>query len=120
MGIITSEALIDAGSLGRLPVKPGAKYKFGKKTRGAVFGNGGVLGHTEKNENVPTITCTLADSDAVDKDALGEFSNETVVLHTNNGQSFVLTGAWVSNDLEVDTNEGDLEVIFMGKKLVRQ
>lgn len=120
MAIITSEATVDAGSLGRLPVKPGTKYNMGNKTRTAVLGSSGVLGYSEKRENAPSITCTLADSNAVDKVALANFANETVILLTNNGQAFTLTEAFVSNEIEVDTTEGDLEVIFMGTELIPQ
>lgn len=120
MAIITSEAIIDAGSLGRLPIKPGAKLKMGNKTRTPVMGSNRVLGYTEKMESAPSITCTLSDSNAVDKTKLSNFVNETVVLNTNNGQSFVLTEAFVSNELELDTTEGDLEVVFMGTEMIPQ
>lgn len=119
MAIITSSSTIDAGSLGRLPTKEGAKLGFGGKKREAVMGDEGVLGYTEQITGAPYIKCTLADSTETDKQALLNFAGQTVVLMTNNGQKYSLENAFVGNAdaLELNTKDGTLEVEFYGTKL---
>jgi len=120
MSVITSRAFIDAGNLGRLPVKEGATVNFGNLKKEAVMGDEGVLGHTEVFEGAPFIKCTLADSTETDKTALIKFVSQNVLLTTNNGQSFTLVDAWVSNPLELNVKEGSLEVEFFGTELIPQ
>jgi len=117
--IVTSRGFIDAGSIGRLPTKDGTSVNFGGMTREAVLGDEGVLGHTE-TPVVPSIKTTLTDTTALDKTKLKNMVDETVVLSTNNGQQFVLTGAFVVNPLELNVKDGTLEVEFQGTECVQQ
>ena len=116
--IITSRGWIDAGSLGRLPTEKGGQINFGNMKREAVMGGEGVLGFTEEFEGAPFIKVTVIDSTEVDKDKLKNFVGETVIYNTNNGQQFVLTGAWVGNPLELNIEDGKMEVEFFGTQLV--
>jgi hypothetical protein len=119
MAVITSSSTVDAGSLGRLPTKDGAKVGFGGKKREPVMGDDGVLGYTEHQTSAPYIKCTLVDSTQNDKAGLLAFAGQTVVLTTNNGQKYSLSNAWVGNGdtLELNTKEGTMEVEFFGDKL---
>lgn len=116
--IITSRGFIDAGSVGRLPTKEGATLSFGGKSRQAVMGDEGFLGHSESLETPAGIKVTLADSTAVDKKKLQEFVDQTIVYTTNNGQQFSLTNAFVVNNLELNVKDGTLEVEFQGSELI--
>jgi hypothetical protein len=118
--IITSRAFVDAGNLGRLPVKEGATLNFGNLKKEAVMGDEGVLGHTEVFEGAPFIKVTLADSVASDKEKLIKFVSQNVLLTTNNGQQFTLTDAWVGNVLELNVKEGSMDVEFFGTELIPQ
>lgn len=116
--LITSRGFLDAGSLGRLPTKDGGTVNFGSKEREAVMGDEGVLGRTEHWKTPPSITVTIADSTEVDKKAIAEFVDQTIVLNTNNGQTFTLTGAWVHNPQELKIKDGELEVTFYGYEML--
>lgn len=120
MGVITSRATINAGSLGILPIKEGATINFGNLKKEPVMGDSGVLGHTEEYESAPFIKCTIVDSVESDKAALTKFVSQNVLLTTNNGQNFTLTDAWVGNVLELNVKEGSLEVEFYGTELIAQ
>ena len=120
MGKITSRVTITAGSLGILSGMPGTTYNIGNAKKEPVMGDNGVLGYTEKLETAPNIKCTLADMVETDKTALASFVDGTVLLETNNGQKFTLTGAWVGNDLEINAGEGTLPVEFYGTELIPQ
>lgn len=117
--IVTSRGFIDAGSIGRLPTKEGATVNLGGLTREAVVGDEGVAGFTE-TPAVPSIKATLIDTTALDKQKLKDIVDETIVLSTNNGQQFVLTGAFVVNPLELNVKDGSLEVEFQGTECVQQ
>ena len=120
MAIITSRGFVDAGSAGRLPTKEGGTIKFGNLKKEAVMGDEGVLGHTEEFSEAPSITVTCADSTALDKEKIKKIVNETIVLSTNNGQQFVLTNAWCSNELELNVKDGTMEIVFVGSELIQQ
>lgn len=120
MGVITSRATIHAGSLGILGAKPGATFHKGNAKRDPVMGDNGVLGYTEKFETAPNIKCTLLDTVETDITALEKFVDETVLLETNSGKKYTLTGAWVGNELEVNTEDGTLPVEFYGTELIPQ
>lgn len=118
--IITSRAFVDAGDLGRLPIKEGATINFGNLKKEPVMGDEGVLGHTEVFEGAPFIKVTLVDSVANDKTKLTKFVSQNILLTTNNGQQFTLTDAWVGNVLELNVKEGSLDVEFFGIELIEQ
>jgi hypothetical protein len=120
MAIITSRGFLDAGNVGRLPTKEGGTVNFGNLKREAVMGDDGVLGHTETFEGAPFIKVTLADSTALDKEALENFVGQTILYSTNNGQKFSLADAWVGNVLELNVKEGTLDVEFYGTKLIQK
>lgn len=50
---ITSRAVLNAGSLGRLPLKEGAEIGFGNLKRETVMGDDGPLGFTEEFSEAP-------------------------------------------------------------------
>jgi len=116
--IITSRGWLDAGSLGRLPTEKGGQIGFGNMKRDAVIGGEGVIGFTEELEGAPYIKVTIIDSTEVDKQKLKNFMGETLVYNTNNGQQFVLTGAWVGNAIELNVDDGKIAIEFYGTELV--
>ncbi|ELW1732433.1 phage tail tube protein, partial [Vibrio fluvialis] len=61
---ITSRAVLNAGSLGRLPIKEGAEIGFGNLKREAVMGDDGVLGHSEVYDGAPYIKATIVHAKA--------------------------------------------------------
>lgn len=117
--VITSLAFIDCASMGRIPTKDGATVNLGGMTREAVVGDNGVAGYTE-TPAVPSIKATLIDTTALDKETLNNMVDETVVLSTNNGQQFVLTGAFVANPVELNAKDGTIEVEWHGTKCTQQ
>jgi len=117
--LVTSRGYLDAGSAGRLPTKEGGTVKLSKVSREPVVGDEGVIGHTE-TPVATGIKVTLVDTTALDKQKLADMVDETIVYSTNNGQQFVLTGAFVMNELELNVKDGTLEVEFGGTECVQQ
>ncbi len=117
---ITSRAVLNAGSLGRLPIKEGAEIGFGNLKREAVMGDDGVLGHTEEYSDAPFIKCTIVHAKTTDEDAIKAFVDESVTLETNSGKVYTLTDAWSSEVLSLNVKDGQLEVTFTGTELIPQ
>lgn len=117
---ITSRSFLDAGSLGRLPTKEGATVNFGGVKREAVLGDEGVLGFSEIFDGAPSIKVTIVHANTTDETAIRNFTGENITLNTNNGKSYTLFGAWVSDPLELTVKDGQLEVTFLGTELVSQ
>ncbi|MCG9681212.1 phage tail tube protein [Vibrio sp. Isolate23] len=117
---ITSRAVLNAGSLGRLPIKEGAEINFGNLKREPVMGDDGVLGHSESYEEAPSIKCVIAHASNTDEDAIKEFVDENITLETNSGKTYTLTDAWVGDPLTLAVKEGQLEVMFYGYELIPQ
>ncbi len=119
MAIVTSRGFLDAGSAGRLPTKEGGTVKLGGVTREPVMGDEGVLGFSETT-NAPHIKVTLVDTTALDKEKLKNFVGETLVYSLNNGQQYVLTDAFIGNELELNIKSGTLDVEFYGTECIQQ
>ncbi|MUH96344.1 hypothetical protein GNP63_07235 [Aliivibrio fischeri] len=117
---ITSRGFLDAGSLGRLPTKEGATINFGGVKREAVMGDSGVLGFSEEFEGAPFIKATIAHAKTTDETNIKNFTGENITLNTNSGKSYTLMNAWVSESLELNIKDGQLEVLFLGTELIPQ
>jgi len=117
--IITSGGTINAGSIGLLPVKKGGNINFGGTKREPVTGSNAMLGHTEEFI-APGIKVTTVDTTDNDKKKLQDFVGENVVYITNNGQQYLLTNAFVANDLDLNLDSGEMEIQFYGDELIQQ
>lgn len=117
---ITSRAVLNAGSLGRLPVKEGAEINFGNLKREPVMGDDGVLGHSEEYTDAPSIKCTIVHANSTDEDAIKAFVDESITLETNSGKVYTLTDAWTVDPLSLNVKDGQLEVLFNGYELIPQ
>lgn len=117
---ITSRGFLDAGSLGRLPTKDGGTLSFGGVTREPVYGDAGVLGHSESFSTAPSIKVTIVHAASTDETAIANFVGENLTLNLNSGKSYTLMNAWVSNPLELAVKDGQLEVTFVGTELIPQ
>jgi len=117
---ITSRAVLNAGSLGRLPIKEGAEIGFGNLKREPVMGDDGVLGFSESYAEAPSIKCTIAHAKSTDEDAIRNFTDETITLETNSGKVYTLTDAWTGDPLSLSIKDGQLEVMFYGYELIPQ
>jgi len=119
MAIITSRGTIDIPSMGRLPTQKGISFSYGNAKREPVMGDSGLLGNTEEYTDAPSIKCKLSDTSALDKQQLKDVIDETVTLQLNNGQTFTLNNAFLSDVLEIDASSGDIEVTFFGSELIK-
>ncbi|EKO3513669.1 phage tail tube protein [Vibrio fluvialis] len=117
---ITSRAVLNAGSLGRLPIKEGAEIGFGNLKREAVMGDDGVLGHSEVYDGAPYIKATIVHAKATDEDAIKAFLDENITLELNSGKVYTLTDAWTVDPLTLNVKDGQLEVLFNGFELISQ
>ncbi len=117
---ITSRAVLNAGSLSRLPLKEGAEIGFGNAKKEPVMGDDGVLGHSEEFDQAPFIKCTIAHAKSTDETAITNFVDESLTLETNSGKVYTLTDAWAGEVGSLNVKEGQLEVTFYGYELIPQ
>ncbi|MFA0155400.1 phage tail tube protein [Vibrio sp. 10N.261.46.A3] len=115
---ITSRGVLNAGSLGRLPIKEGAEVGFGNLKREPVMGDDGVLGYTEVYSDAPSIKATIIHAKDTDEDALKDFTGEDIIFETNTGKTYTLRDAWVVEPLSLNVKDGQLEILFNGLELI--
>ncbi|CAK2384557.1 MULTISPECIES: phage tail tube protein [Vibrio] len=117
---ITSRAVLNAGSLGRLPIKEGAEYGLGNMKRETIMGDDGPLGFSEQFSDAPFIKCTIIHAQDTDEKAIADFVGEDITLETNTNRAYTLKGAWTVDPLTVAIKDGQLEVLFNGDELIPQ
>ncbi|WP_295899008.1 phage tail tube protein [uncultured Vibrio sp.] len=117
---ITSRGVLNAGSLGRLPIKEGAEFGLGNMKRETIMGDDGVLGYSEQYTDAPFIKCTIIHAKDTDEKAIAEFVDEDITLEANSGRAYTLKGAWTVDPLTVAIKDGQLEVHFNGDELIPQ
>ncbi|EDL52623.1 hypothetical protein VSAK1_13791 [Vibrio mediterranei AK1] len=120
MGKITSRAVINAGSLGRLPIEAGAEIGFGNIKREERMGDDGVLGYTEEYTDAPYIKATIIHAKETDEEAIAAFVDEDVTLETNTGRVYTLKDAWNVEPLTLNVKEGKLDIFLKGDELIPQ
>lgn len=117
---ITSRAVINAGSLGRLPIKEGAEIEMGNLKREAQMGDDGVLGYAESWDVPPSIKCTIIHAKDTDEKVIAEFVDETITVELDSGKVYTLKEAWTVDPLSLNTKEGQMEVLFNGVEMIQQ
>lgn len=117
---ITSLAVLNAGTLGRLPLKEGAEVGMGNVKREPVMGDDGVLGYSEQHSDAPFIKCTIIHTKDTDEKKIADFVAEDITLETNTGRNYILKGAWTADPLSIAIKDGQLEVLFNGDELIPQ
>lgn len=117
---ITSRAVLNAGSLGRLPLKEGAEIGFGNLKRETVMGDDGPLGFTEEFSDAPFIKATIVHAKDTDEEAIAKFVGENVTLETNSGKIYTLKDAWTVDPLTLNVKDGQLEILLNGTELIPQ
>ncbi|MGF1840942.1 hypothetical protein BCT26_07445 [Vibrio lentus] len=117
---ITSRAVLNAGSLGRLPIQEGAEIGFGNLKRETRMGDDGPLGFSEEYTEAPSIKCTIIHAQDTDEKAIADFVGEDITLETNTNRAYTLKGAWTADPLSVSVKDGKLEVVFNGDELIPQ
>jgi hypothetical protein len=93
----------------RIASKEGAKLMYGGVTRDTVIADSGVVGFTEK-PIAPGVEATIAHAANT---SLAEFQAMTAVsisFDTDTGKSYVLSGAWVANAMELE--KGEVKLTF--------
>ena len=115
---LTSRATLDAGSLGRFPLKEGVELQFGNLKREAVMGDDGVLGYSEKYESAPSVKGTIIHAKNTDEDKIKHFVGEHITVETNSGKSYTLKNAWIGDPLTLSVKDGQIEVLFYGEELI--
>jgi len=93
----------------RLASKEGAKLMYGGVSRETVVADSGVVGFSEKTE-APGVECTIAHTRDVKLADYRAMTAETISFDTDTGASYVLSGAWVANALELE--KGEVKLMF--------
>lgn len=115
---ITSRAVINAGSLSRLPIKEGAEINFGNLKREPVIGDDGPLGYSESYDSAPSVKVTIVHAKDTDEKAIAEFAGENLTIETNSGKTYTLKNAYTADPLSLNVKDGQLEVLFYGDELI--
>jgi hypothetical protein len=93
----------------RVSSKEGAKLMMGGFVRETVMADAGVMGFSEK-PIAPGVECTIAHTADV---SLAEFQAMTaasISFDTDTGRSYVLSGAWCANGMELE--KGEVKLVF--------
>lgn len=93
----------------RLASKEGAKLMLGGVSRETVVADTGVVGFSEKTE-APGVECTIAHTADVKLETFRAMSAVSISFDTDTGKSFVLSGAWCANALELE--KGEVKMTF--------
>lgn len=99
----------------KLPAKGGWTVMVDDVEREGIAGQSGVHGYKEMPV-VPYMEGTISHLSSISVEELKELHDFTATLETANGRAFVLENAWVANQLEVGTEEGEFTVRVEGMK----
>ncbi len=90
---------------GLLESMPGAKLNIGGFKRNPVVGANNVHGYAE--EVMPaTVECEISVSSLTQLIAIAQFRNETLTFECDTGQTFVISGAFLTEPHEMTAQEG--------------
>lgn len=96
--------------------------------RGATLNPGGVNRTTRMagkrvfyNEEpvAPTLQCTVLHTPEIDLIDLGSITSATVLVECDNGQDYMLIGAFVTETAELNTGEGQVRLNFAALRCER-
>lgn len=116
MGQILGEVTIRVNGK-ELKTKTGSTINPGGFTRTQHTGGGRVRG-ISKRYTPPTLETVIAADEDVDVIAINAIENATLVWDGNNGMSYMMTGASVSEPAALREESGDIAVTFFGDKVV--
>jgi len=88
-------------------------YNIGAPMREEVIGSNGDVDFSEKPQ-APMVEGEITDRGDMDLRALLLFENGTVTLELANGKTIVIGGAFFAGSGEVQTEEGNIKVKFIG------
>jgi hypothetical protein len=103
MAKVTGRVFVTVGGK-RLASKEGAKLMMGGFEREPVIADTGVIGYSEKIA-APGVECTIAHTADTSLEELRNITNASLSFDTDTGKSFVLSGAWCANALELEKGE---------------
>lgn len=93
----------------RIASKEGAKFMFGGVSRETVIADFGVVGFSEKVE-APGVECLVAHTADVSLSDYQKMTAVNISFDTDTGRSYVLSGAWCANALELE--KGEVKLTF--------
>ncbi|WP_137972411.1 phage tail tube protein [Pseudomonas sp. F(2018)] len=67
----------------------------------------------------PTLQCTVLHTDEIDLIDLNTIKDATVLVECDNGQDYLLTGAFVTETAELNTGEGQVRLNFAARTCER-
>lgn len=94
-------------------VKGSLIVKCGDIEREGIAGQDGVHGFLE-NHIVPEITLTISDGLDVLLEDLQLIEDATVTAELINEKSYVLRNAWLQNRPELNSQDGEMDLVFQG------
>jgi len=86
----------------------------GKPKRDAVMGQEGLHGYTEKPQ-AAGITGTITYDGSFDMEAFLALKNSTLTVDLITGKTFVLSGGVNTSTGDMKTNEGEMDISFIGE-----
>lgn len=89
----------------------GAKLDIGGVTREAKVGGGKVHGFAEKTK-APELDCNVYHTRDTDLTAINAIKDATVIYESDTGDNYVLRNAFVTEQAELDAENGTINVKF--------
>ncbi|HWV09536.1 MAG TPA: phage tail tube protein [Pseudomonas sp.] len=75
--------------------------------------------HYNETPVAPTLQCTVLHTDEVDLIDLNAITNATVLVECDNGQDYLLTGAFVTDTAELKAAEGQVRLNMAARRCER-
>ena len=91
-------------------------YNPGKPKREAIMGSDGKIHGYKETTTIPFIEGEITDRPNLSLDTLLTLDEAVVTLELNNGKVFSLEDAWYAGSGDVQTEEGNINARFEGKK----
>lgn len=75
--------------------------------------------HFNEEPVAPTLQCTVLHTPEIDLIDLNTITNATVLVECDNGQDYMLTGAFVTETNELNTGEGQVRLNIAARRCER-
>lgn len=95
MSRVAKKLFFDLKGLGRINSLPGATFNPGGSKRDALVADNGVVGYTEEPV-APSCEFKIPNTANVDLNQLRNLTDVNVTIVDDNGRSWVISGAWMS------------------------
>lgn len=95
------------------PIRGKWKHNILPTKREGIVGQDGVHGYKEMPRQ-PMMQGDVTDLGSISLEELHRITDATITLELANGKVYILRNAWMAEESEVDTEEGQFQLTFQG------